>query len=198
MAGFPAGWLLPTWGLQALPMVRAGGLDVADPEGQFLVGSCARREELLALGEFVEPGPGVVGGEVLDGDGDQQSCLGEAALGQLAGQFAHRVALAVGAEVEFPDPGPAGQDGVHLGAGCGPFQAGLRGEELPARRGRCVPVLVLAPVPCHAAPPVLPIPPGNSSCALPAAVGKSRRDLPEGADDSSKAGEARPDSSASA
>lgn len=66
MAGFPAGWLPATWELQALPMVRAHGLDVADPEGQFLVGSCTRWEELLALGEFVESGPGVVGDEVLD------------------------------------------------------------------------------------------------------------------------------------
>jgi hypothetical protein len=157
VAGFPAGWLLATWGLQALPMVRADGLDVADPEGQFLVGSCARWEKLLALGELVESGSGVVGGEVLDQDGDQQTCLGEAAFGQLAEQFAHRVALAVEAEVELPDPGPAGQDGVHLGVGRGPFQAGLRGEELPARRGQCVPVLVLAPVQRHAAPPVFPI-----------------------------------------
>jgi hypothetical protein len=40
----------------------------------------ARPEELLALGELIEPWSGVVSVEVLDEDRDQQACLGEAAL----------------------------------------------------------------------------------------------------------------------
>lgn len=40
------------------PAVRADGLEVAGPEGQLRVPGRARREELLALGEFAGPRPG--------------------------------------------------------------------------------------------------------------------------------------------
>lgn len=84
---------------------------MANPEGQLVR---SPREEPLPLGELVEPWAGVVGVEVVDKDGDQQACLGEAPLGQLAEQFAHRVALAVEAGVDLTDAEAVGP--FHLGS----------------------------------------------------------------------------------
>jgi hypothetical protein len=112
--------------------MRVDGIELADPEGQLLVRGRVRPEELLLLGELVEAGAGVVGVQVLDEDRDQQTCLTEAAFGELPEQFTHRVSLAVEVEVELADSGPAGQDRVHFGVGRGSLQPGLADQELPA------------------------------------------------------------------
>lgn len=108
-----------------------------------------RPEEFLSLGELVETRTRVVSIEVLDEDRDEQARLAEAALGELAEQLAHGMPLAVEIEIELADPGPAGQDGVHLGVGGCPLQPCLTDQELPACSFQSAPVLIGAAVMLH-------------------------------------------------
>ena len=101
------------------------GVEMLDPEGQLLVLGRAGPQEALSRGEVVEGRSGVVGIEVLDEDRDQQPRLAEATLGGLSEQFAHGAPLTVQVKVELTDPGPAGQDRIHLGIGGRPDQPGL-------------------------------------------------------------------------
>ncbi len=134
-----------------------------DPEGQLIVLGRAGSKEVLSRGEVVEARSGVVGVEVLDEDRDQQPRLAEAALGELSEQFAHGMPLTIQVEVELADPGPAGQDGIHLGVGGCPAQPGVADQELPARGFQRRPLSTRAPITLHRVPsrcchPPVPVP----------------------------------------